>query len=63
MNNMIADEMGIPRGELPQNLFRSAYQLERLGTVGSNPEAGPWPTDARAVAPLAVRPSYPVSRL
>jgi hypothetical protein len=60
MNTMIADELKvIPRGKLPQNLFRSDYQQGRLNALGSNPEMGPLPADERAVALQVVRASYP----
>lgn len=49
----------IPRGDLPQNLYRAAYEQARLNGLGSQPKVGGRPEDAQAVALEAVRAHYP----
>lgn len=60
MDPLIAEELGhIPRGDLPQNLYRSAFVQARQNALGRHPEVGPSPADAHAVALAAVRETYP----
>lgn len=60
MNPQIIEELGhIPRGSLPQNLYRSAFVQARQNALGRDPEVGPDPADAHAVALAAVRQTYP----
>jgi hypothetical protein len=60
MNAVIAQELsGTPRGSLPQNMYRAAYEQARLNALGSHPDIGPSPSDAHAVALETVRVSYP----
>lgn len=60
MNPQIAEELGhIPRGSLPQNLYRFAFVQARQNALGRRPEVGPEPADAHAVALAAVQRTYP----
>lgn len=60
MKAVIAEELArIPRGDLPQNVYRSIYEQARLNALGRRPEVGPDPADAHAVALMAVRESHP----
>ena len=60
MNPQITEELGpIPRGRLPQNLYRSAFVQARQNALGRHPEVGPEPEDAHAVALAAIRQTYP----
>ena len=49
----------IPRGDLPQNLYRAAYEQARLNSLGSQAQVGESPEDAQAVALEAIRARYP----
>ncbi len=60
MNPRVADELNsIPRGNLAQNMYRSAYADARQNALGAHPEIGPAPADAHAAALWAVRAHYP----
>jgi len=60
MNPLIAQELDrIPRGSLPQNIYRAAYEQARLNACGSHAEIGPGPADAHALALRVVRGQYP----
>ena len=51
MRTQVAYELQrVPRGELPQNLYRAAYQQSRLNALGAHPNIGPEPADAHAAA-------------
>lgn len=49
----------IPRGDLPQNLFRAAYEQARLNGLGGRAKVGCQPEDAQSAALEAVRANYP----
>lgn len=60
MNAVIAEELNrIPRGSLPQNLYRAAYEQARLNALDSDAEMGPEPADAHVLALQVVRAQYP----
>lgn len=53
-------ELGaIPRGDLPQNLYRAAYEQARLNGLGSRAKVGDNPEDAHVAALEVVRAHYP----
>ena len=60
MNQLIADELDrIPRGDFPQNLFRSVYEQARQNALGSHPELSPEPEAAYSFALRLVRAQFP----
>jgi len=56
---VIAELQAIPRGDLPQNLYRSAYEQARLNSLGSHPELAPTPDAAHQCALDLVRQHHP----
>lgn len=60
MNLIITQELErIPRGDLPQNIYRSVYTSARENALGSRPEIGTDPAEAHAVALRTVRGEHP----
>lgn len=59
LNQVLTELSRIPRGDLAQNLYRSAYEQARLNALGRQPEVGPTAADAHAVALQAVRNQFP----
>lgn len=59
LNQVLTELSGIPRGDLAQNLYRSAYEQARLNGLGRQPEIGPTATDAHAAALRIVRRQFP----
>jgi hypothetical protein len=49
----------VPRGELPQNIYRSVLQQALMNSQGRKPEVLPTAEAAHAVALRVVRQQYP----
>jgi len=49
----------IPRGDLPQNLYRAVYEQARLNGLGSRPKLAPTPDAAHQFALDLVRRHHP----
>ena len=60
MDPRIVEELTrIPRGDIAQNSYRSAYVDGRQNVLGSHPEIGPDPAEAHAAALRVVRSQHP----
>lgn len=59
-NALVSTELqAIPRGDLPQNLYRAAYEQARLNSLGSHPELAPTPDAAHQFALDLVQRHHP----
>ncbi len=59
-NAIVSTELQtIPRGDLPQNLYRAVYEQARLNGLGFHPELAPTPDAAHQCALDLIRQRHP----